>query len=360
MPTAALLLLWIVLCVNVLADDAVPVGVAAVRSAMMMEEVALHGTLVAVRTSRLSTEVDGLVEAVHADDGDRVKRDAVLVELDRRIAEIELSQAAAELEAAVATVKETRRRHLELKALKETRHVAESVAAAQAAQIEIDQAAVSAAKARLARNRQVLRQHSIRAPFDAVVRRKSVERGEWVENNTTLLELVDVSNLRLDVPVPQQYFAEVEEQTAVEIRFDALPKNQFEAQVTRKIPVSDPASRTFRVRIDLANDEGILAPGMSARVVLKLIDNNREAPVVVPRDAIVRKPDGSVRVWVVVTEDGVTKAIPRPVETGRSYRDHFEVLNAAVAPGDRVIVRGNEILRPGQSILIAEEIELEL
>ena len=113
------------------------------------------------------------------------------------------------------------------------------------------------------------------------------------------------------------------------------------------------------MRIDLANDTGRLAPGMSARVLLHL-DSDDTPALIVPQDAIVQQPDGSTAVWTIATEDGIVKAQPRIVTTGRVYRDTIEVVRGDLAAGDRVVVRGNEILRPGQAVSVAEERPMDI
>lgn len=352
--------LALVFAAGAAAETPVPVGVITARTASIAQEVALHGSLVAQRVSRLSSEADGLVEAITVDDGDVVAAGDVLVRLDDRLAAIARDAERARLAEAHARLEEAERRHAELARLKATNHAAASAVAAAAAQIKIDQALLQQAEAALARSGEMLDRHHVRAPFAAVVQRKLVEQGEWVETNTALLELVDIDVLRLEVPVPQFYFADISEDTAVSVRLDAMPERQFEARVTRRIPVSDPASRTFRVRIDIPNQERRLAPGMSARVVLRL-GGASDAPVLVlPRDAVVRKPDGEISVWVIEKRDGVTTAVPRAITTGRSYRDQVEVIDGPLVAGEQVIVRGNEILRPGQSVLVAEEHGAEL
>jgi membrane fusion protein (multidrug efflux system) len=337
------------------AETPVPVGVVTAQTAAIHEEVALHGTLVAQRISRLSSEIDGLVEAIGVDDGDIVAPGAALVHLDRRLASIARDAATARLDEAQARYKEAGRRHAELAELRRTRNVASTAVATALAQFEIDAALVSQAESNLAMSREVLAQHTITAPFAAVVQRKLVEQGEWVETNTTLIELVDIDVLRLEVPVPQFYFADVAEGTRLSISLDALPAQIIESTVTRKIPIGDAASRTFRIRIDVPNRARTLAPGMSARVVLRLGTTTPEPVLVLPRDAIVRKPDGTASVWVIETEDGVSKAVPHQVRTGRTYRQFVEILDNAIAPGSQVVVRGNEILRPGQTVNVAVE-----
>lgn len=337
------------------ADTPVPVGVSTARNGDIHEEVSLNGTLIARRISRLSTEIDGRVEAILVDDGDRTRAGDVVLRLDARLARIDLDAAAARLDEAHARRAESERRHRELLELKQRQHVAETQVAAASAQIEIDAAAVRQAQAARERAAELLARHTVHAPFDAVVRAKLVEQGEWVETSTAVAELVDVGVLRLEVPVPQFYYADVDAGTPLSIRLDAMPEATFEAEVTRKIPVSDASSRTFRIRVDVPNPDGRLAPGMSARARLRIAAANGAKALLLPRDAVVRKPDGSTNVWVIVVEDGVTRAVPRAIETGRAYRDLVEVVEGEVQAGERVVVRGNEILQPGQSVLVADD-----
>lgn len=335
------------------AETPTPVGVSTARSAPIHDEVALNGDLVARRLSRLSSEADGLVAEVLVDDGDWVDAGDVIVRLDSRIAQIERDTVTARVDEATAREREAERQYRELLRLKERQHVAATTVDAAKAQMDIEAAAGRQADSALARAMELLRQHSVVAPFAGVIQRKLVESGEWIETNTAIAELVDVAVLRLDVSVPQHYYRDVDVDTSVVIQLDAMPERTFEAKVTTKVAVGDTASRTFRVRIDVPNYEHALAPGMSARVTLRIAD---QAPaLLLPRDAVVRKPDGSINVWVIVVEDGITKAVPREIETGRSFHDHVEILAGDVNPGQEVVVRGNEILRPGQPVLVAKD-----
>jgi multidrug efflux pump subunit AcrA (membrane-fusion protein) len=91
-----------------------------------------------------------------------------------------------------------------------------------------------------------------------------------------------------------------------------------------------------------------MAPGMSARVVFALREG--VSTVRVPRDAILRKPDRSTSVWIVI--DGDTPTVSeRQVELGRSLRGWIDV-RSGIDAGMRVVVRGNETLREGQQVRI--------
>ena len=186
-----------------------------------------------------------------------------------------------------------------------------------------------------------------------------IEKGEWVSIDTPLLELAEINLLRVNVPVPQFYFNDLQLGTPVRLTFDAYPGRDFLAEVTMKVPMSNVSTRTFPVKIDLDNSERLLAPGMSARVIFQLNDAS-ELSLLLPQDAVVRKPDGSESIWVIQPGRDSLTARQVQVRTGRSYRENIEITAGEVQAGDRVVVRGNEILRPGQRVEIKEELRLNL
>ena len=343
-----------------MAEPPMPVSVVRSVRATIAEEVNLTGDLQARRVSLLSAEVDGIVATLSVDDGDRVSNEQVVLSLDDELSEIAQARATAEVDEAAARHAEAKRRYGELTELAKQQHVPKTNVESARADIQFAGAALRQAQSDRLRAQALLKRHTVRAPFDGVVKRKLVEVGQWVETSTPLIELVETNFLRLEAPVPQFYFSRVKPGTQVAIRFDSLPEQVFEAAITATIPVSDSAARTFPVRIDLANEQGLLAPGMSARVILRIKSETGESSLLVPQDAVVRRPDGSETIWTITVEDGVTKAAPREVRTGRVYHNNVEVLSNNLEPGTQVVVRGNEILRPGQPVTVAEEMPMDI
>ena len=338
------------------AQEALPVTVMPVVRIAIAEEVALTGNLVARRVSNLSAEVDGIVKHIHVDDGSVVTNGQQIVELDTDVADIDRQVAAASVAEADATLTEAKRRHRELERLKSQSHTSLTSVEAAQAQIAIEQAARNQAISNLRRTETLLRKHKVNAPFSGIVNRKLVEVGQWVDTNTPLVELIDTNLLRLEIPVPQYYFRSVRVGTAALIQFDALPEQPVEAAISAVIPISDTTSRTFRVRIDIPNETGELAPGMTAKATLRLTSEAETTSIIASRDALVRKPNGDASIWVIEEIDGVSKVKPVNVEVGRSYRGGIEVLSDNVPVGTLAVVRGNEILRPGQSVRVATEL----
>jgi len=121
------------------------------------------------------------------------------------------------------------------------------------------------------------------------------------------------------------------------------------------VPVKSPSARTFLVRVlaDAVEADRPLeiTPGMSARGRLN-VDTGRRA-IVVPRDALLRFPDGRVTVWVVDTAGELPVVREQSVGTGLEFDEVVEVLSG-LTEGDSVVTRGNETLREGQAVTILD------
>jgi RND family efflux transporter MFP subunit len=198
----------------------------------------------------------------------------------------------------------------------------------------------------------MLERHTLRAPFPGVVSRRMVDPGEWVTPGTGVMGLVDLDRIRADFSVAQQHFPSVTRDSGVRVRLDALPERRFPARIVAVVPVNSPDARTFTVRTVLEDTgDAAITPGMSARATLS-VDTGRES-VTVPRDALLRHPDGRVTVWVV--PDGQTEAsvTERQVEPGLTFGNRVEI-RSGLKPGERVVTRGNEALQPEQTVRITD------
>ena len=340
-------------------EKAIPVKIVKTIIAPVHEELPLTGSVTTRRLSRISPEVAGLVATLHVDEGDEVKQGDTLLELDKVLAGIDSAAARARVKEAQARLKEAVRQKDEAAELVAKKHIPATRHEATLAIVEMDTAVLERLKKELNRREEIVSRHVIKAPFDGVITQKMIEKGEWVSIDTPLLELAEINLLRVNVPVPQFYFNDLQLGTPVRLTFDAYPGRDFLAEVTMKVPMNNVSTRTFPVKIDLDNSERLLAPGMSARVIFQLNDAS-ELSLLLPQDAVVRKPDGSESIWVIQPGGGSLTARQVQVRTGRSYRENIEITAGEVQAGDRVVVRGNEILRPGQRVEIKEELRLNL
>lgn len=327
------------------------VTVADVRLDQVVERIDLTGTVTAERHASLSSRTSGLVNEVLVDAGDHVEEGQTLLELDRALAEVDLQRAVNAHREAESRLAEARRLAEEGRQLAETRALPTTEAEARNAEVLIAEAAVAQTEADRLEAEEILRRHRLPAPFAGVISRKEGEVGEWVETGDVVLELVEVDRLRLDVRAPQEWLHLINEEATTRVRLDGIPDHVLEGKVRTKVRVPDPVSRTFLILLDVDDPEKLMAPGMAASATFE-VPTGDEA-LVVPRDAVVRLPNGIAQVWLVVLENDQPVAQPRHVRLGRASGDFIEI-REGLKPGNRVVVRGNETLRPGQPLTIIE------
>ncbi len=326
-----------------------PVTVVRAQGGGVSSSLPLTATVTTERSAALSPRVSGLVAAVHVDAGDRVPAGKVLLELDPALARLALQRSQAALEEAEAAHAEARRQYEETQELVERRLVPTTRLPAADAAMRMAGAAYARLRSEHQQQTETLRRHTVVAPFAGVVSRKIAEVGEWVETGTAVLELVDTQHVRIDVQVPQEHYQAVRVGTPVAVRLDAAPGDVLAGRVAMRVPVKDPEARTFLARIDVPDGHEYMTPGMSARVSFDL--GASVQAVSLPRDALVRRPDGSSLVWVVQGEGPDATVTPRQVEVGRSLGGEVEI-RSGVQAGARVVLRGNETLEEGQRVRV--------
>ncbi|MCU0774732.1 MAG: efflux RND transporter periplasmic adaptor subunit [Ideonella sp.] len=329
------------------ADDSPPrpVVVETVQRAPVAQEVEVRGSVTAPRTARLSTAVAGLVQRVAVDEGERVRAGQPVALLDGTLGRLDLDVAAAATAEAAAALAEAERRLAAARDLGENFFPADEIRS-RASAVQTAQSLLARRQAEQARQRELLARHEIRAPFAGVVGARLVQVGEWVAPGTPLVELVDLSSLRIAFALPQSLYGRVGPRTAMQVELDSEPGRRHAARVVAVVPVSDPASRTFTVHAAL-DQAPPLTPGMSARASVRLPDGGEA--VTVSRDAVLRRADGRHTVWVVDAENGNGVAREQPVTLGTAQGARV-VVTEGLRGGEQVVVRGNEGLRTGQRV----------
>ncbi|MEW9920139.1 efflux RND transporter periplasmic adaptor subunit [Marimonas sp. MJW-29] len=333
-----------------------PAGVATalVETRTMSETVTVFGEVVTGRESAVAARVSGVAERVPLRVGDTVAEGDVLAQLDTELLKIEVDQAQAQIEiaeGAVAVAKAVLDRAQKALRRAETLRENSTIPEAQLDERSADYAAaiggqqeavarVRAAEAALRQAEYQLKNATIRAPFDAVVLQVTTERGQFISVGTQVATLLDQGAMEVEANVPARFIAALRPDLPVEARTDT--GGQMRLELRAILPTEFSATRTRPVRFVIADPGTPVAVGQSVSLEVP-VSAPREATVV-PKDALVQSQGG----WTVfVNAEG--KAQPREVEIGAALEGGFEVL-AGLSPGDEVVVRGNERLRPGQDI----------
>lgn len=324
------------------------VVVGTVSQATIIDEVPLTGTVISPRLAKLSTEVSGLVKAINVDIGSRVKPGEILLELDDELGELEFKAAQAENEVARQKLADTRRRMVDAQRLIERKTVSQNELYSLEAEVKIDQAAMQRTLAEQKRQQVRLNKHRLVAPYEGVISRKYVEQGEWVQPGDAVLELVATESLHIDFQLPEVVYSKVQFSSKISVRFEAIPGRLFEGKIKAIVPMSDASARTMLLRVSVQDDIGI-AHGMSASGTLRIPAQGKG--LVVPRDAILRYPDGRISVWIIEGQGDGSTVKEQLVKTGLSF-DGMVSIQEGLEAGMRVVLEGNESLRSGQNVII--------
>lgn len=331
------------------ADEAPPeplaplVELVRVESFDVQDRIESMGELRAVERAMIAAEVDGRITKILRDEGDSVAANEVLLHIDPERRELDLANARAQLREAIAAAKE---------ALREQRRLAQlhDRGAASQAQLDAANTALEAARSRrLAAEAQqgvaerALRNAQVQAPFAALVAQRMVSRGEFVAPGARLFDLVAMDPIEVEFRLPERDSGRVRLDQPVAIRVAPRPDDVFEARISMVSPVIDPQTRTLRVEARLDNPEGLLRPGLFARVDVGVAE--RSGVVMVPEQAVMQRALGPI-VFTVDDEDRVHE---REVRTGPHRGGAVEILSG-VAPGDWVVTSGQSRLLDGMLV----------
>lgn len=209
-----------------------------------------------------------------------------------------------------------------------------------------------------------LEKYTHKAPFDGYVVAEHTEVGAWINKGDMVAEVIEIDPIEVTVNVPELYIAGLQETVAAyeqrgeptpaDVRVDALGETPFPGHVIRIVPLADLRSRTFPVKVRLANPpQGaghLLKAGMIAHVTVPI--GKPQASTLVPKDALVLGGPSPV-VCVIETDPRTKQSVVRmaPVEIGLSQGALIQV-RGDVKAGQQVVVRGNERLRPGQAVQV--------
>ena len=321
-------------------------GAALVKVAVAsMQDIApitlVPGTVVSRSDARLSAEVPGRLTSV-ADVGTMVSRGDSLA----RIEDTTLRLLHAELQAEVIR-EEARLRFLESEEKRFTQLAESNLASlTQLEQTRSDRdmalGDLAVARARLDQNLDQLARTSIVAPFDGVVVERLMTPGERVIEGSKVVRLVDQVDLEVIARAPLEYYPYARHGQLLDLRAGSL--SAF-GEVRTVVAVGDENTHQFELRLDL---EGSPFPvGQTLRVAIPTAKSKEV--LTVPRDALVLRPEGQ-SVFIV---DANNQAQQVRVTVGVGQGEQIEVLGA-ISPGDRVVIRGNERLQPGQTVDIMD------
>lgn len=317
------------------------VVVSPVKEGIIAPETEFIGTVYYQEVSDVASEVSGSVDFVAFEEGQRVKKGDVLVKLSSDLLEKTLQatrasheQVLSELENALLHLKRVEELHKEElipeKTFDDARFSAKGLEKKAASlEAEVERIEIEMMK------------KEVKAPFDGVVLKRYVDRGEWLSPGNPVATVAKDDMVDVVVDVPEEVIRKVRPDMEVSVHAGG---GRMTGKVFYTIPSGDVATRVFPIKIRIQNNGSLIA-GMEARVNMPVGDSKRA--FIVNRDALITK-FGTTSIFVVVE----SKAKMVPVNVVGYQGKKVGVESNALKAGLDVVVKGNERLMDGQPVMV--------
>lgn len=327
-------------------QPATPVRVSAVEMKMVSDQISLIGTTEAAAESTVASEVSGIVENFPANEGDFVKKGQLIVKLSSEETNLRIKGAKAQKEKIRESLLFAEKELGRFTKLKESNSIASSKYDEVLYNYNSLTQELKRSEAEIESLLYELKRKQVFAPISGFVAKEHTEVGEWVNAGGPVVTIVDLERIKINVDVPERYAVLLSPKSDVKVSIKSLPGKQFAGKIQAVLPSGDRGSRTYPVRIFIPNPGMKIKSGMEAAVLFSLAGGKNA--LLVQKDAVV--PAGDNRI-VFTVKDG--KAFPVMVKV-LGYYDGNAAVEGDLKPGDKVVIRGNERLRPGQPIMVTE------
>lgn len=277
-------------------------------------------------SNMIAPQAPGRIEKLHVEVGDFVKKGQVLVSMDAtnlRQSKIQMDN----LEVEFNRIDE----------LYKVGGASKSAWDAQKTQLEVSRTAY----------KNLLENNQLISPISGVVTARNYDNGDMYGGANPIYTVEQFSPVKLMVNVSESYYRMVKKGMNVDIKLDVYGDETFTGKVHLIYPTIDPATRTFPVEVRIANTDQRVRPGMFARVIMNLGDQEH---VVIPDQAIVKQPGSGDR-YVYTYNNG--KVSYDKVVLGRRLGNRYEVISG-VQDGVQVVITGLNRLTNGQEVEVVK------
>jgi RND family efflux transporter MFP subunit len=307
----------------------------------------LPGNVTAYTDAPIYARTDGYLKHWYFDIGAKVKKGALLAEIEAPELDQQLAQAEADLATAQATANNAR-----IQADRYTGLVKSQAVSQQDTDTFVNQAAASAAavhssQANVQRLHELQSYEKVYAPFDGVVTARTVDTGQLINQGTTteLFHMQALNTLRVYTNVPEFYSGAVKRGMKVPLTFAEHPGKTYMGTLVTTADAIDPVSRTLLVEIEIDNSSGELFPGSLAQVHFNTPSEGET--FIVSAATIMFRADG-LRVGVLV--NGSTAHLV-PVVIGEDDGETVQIVNGLKA-GDEIIQDPPDSLIEGEKLTV--------
>lgn len=296
--------------------------------------------------AQVGAKVNGRLEKVYVNEGDRVTKGQVLALLEQVDTDADLLNARGAYLDAQTTLRQAESDLRRYEKLYASGAVSEQTADDYRFARDNAAAKLEAARGTLQSMESKSAATVLTAPADGIVAKRYYQEGYYASAGTPVFAIADISRLKTVIHIPEGQVAGVAVGNEANITLPAYPDKNIVGRITRIAPVADQPDHTFAAEVSVDNSQGLLA-GVYANVAL--VAQPRENVLVIPVHAIVMRDDQQT-VFVPDAEGVVQR---RVLAVGYSDDKVAEVLSG-VSDTDLIVVEGHNKLREGSRINLKE------
>ncbi len=299
-------------------QEKVPVEVASVKRGDISNFILLSSNLETEIMADVYSRIQGIVEAIHKEEGSYVKKGDLLLTLEAK--EYELSEQRAHIE-----YKKQQNNYKRLKAMHEKNLLSDEEF--ETARFALETAEIQWKEAQLN-----LDYTLIKSPISGRVGERLAKIGRRIQPTDKLFSVVNYNEMIAVVYVPEKNLGQLKLRQKANVYSDHMPNEIFDAWIKRISPVVDPSSGTFKVTVGVRNRKNMLRPGMFVNVQI-IVDTHKDV-VLIPKTAIIYENE---YMYVYIVRDGIAHKIR--LTPGFADNEKVESLQD-IEPGDKIIIIG--------------------
>jgi RND family efflux transporter MFP subunit len=288
------------------------------------------GSFEPFRQNMIGSDASGKLIRLDVQEGDRVTQGQVIAKVDDEMLQIQLQN----IEVSIEGQRNDDQRN---EALSKDKAIPEI-------QLEKTKLGLKSAELQKKQIQKQLRSTSITAPFSGVITKKMVDLGSVIGPGAPLVEITDISSLKLTISVPERDILKFKPGQPVEVKADVYGEKLFTGKVTY-IAVQADKSHNFKVQVTVPNAGNALMAGMYGTASLK--NSQSVTSMSIPRKALV----GSTKdPKVYVVKNG--KAKLTSFNAGTSDGEFVEVISG-IQPGDQIVTKGQVNIQDNTNVKIS-------
>ena len=300
-----------------------------VKAESFANNLSVSGSVEANEQVQLRSEIPGLITGIYFKEGSFVKRGQLLVKINDRELQAQLSQALTKQK--LAAQSEYRAKMLLQKE------------AISKEEYDVALADLSSLKSQTQVIRAQLSKTRITAPFSGKIGLRNVSTGEYLTPTTTIANLVSINPVKIMFSVPEKYAGQINLNSKLDFSVAGSTRT-YSANIYAIEPSIDMNTRTLQIKARADNPSGQILPGSFAKIDLPL--SNVKDALLIPSEAIIPVLKGKK---VFISSHGKAKEVM--VETGQRT-DKSVLITSGLTVGDTVLTTGMMSLKPEMSVII--------